>query len=205
MKYRLNLKIIPFILCLYIYQSSFSQHAKSSYINSINNYVSNYVATHGVVKGEDRKHLHFFPPDSNYRVTATFEKVDDPAGFKMPTSQRSLQQYYRYGKISFVINGRSCQLTVYQSKDLMQREEYKNYLFIPFTDATNGTDTYEGGRYIDLSIPDIKDTEVIVDFNKAYNPYCCYTTGYDCPIPPKENALPIAVNAGEMKYTKPVH
>jgi uncharacterized protein (DUF1684 family) len=53
--------------------------------------------------------------------------------------------------------------------------------------------------------PDIKDTEVIVDFNKAYNPYCCYTSGYDCPIPPKENALPIAVNAGEMKYTKPVH
>jgi uncharacterized protein (DUF1684 family) len=190
---------------LFISQSSFSQHTKSSYVNSINAYVSNYVATHGVVKGEDRKHLHFFPPDSNYRVTATFEKMDDPAGFKMLTSQQSLQQYYRYGKISFVINGRSCQLTVYQSKDLMQRAEYKNYLFIPFTDATNGTDTYEGGRYIDLSIPDIKDTEVIVDFNKAYNPYCCYTSGYDCPIPPKENALPIAINAGEMKYTKPVH
>jgi uncharacterized protein (DUF1684 family) len=87
----------------------------------------------------------------------------------------------------------------------MQRAEYKNYLFIPFTDATNGTDTYEGGRYIDLSIPDIKDTNVIVDFNKAYNPYCCYTGGYDCPIPPKENALTVAINAGEMKYKKQVH
>jgi uncharacterized protein (DUF1684 family) len=123
----------------------------------------------------------------------------------MLTSRQSVQQYYRYGKISFVMNGRSYQLTVYQSKDLMQRAEYKNYLFIPFTDATNGTDTYEGGRYIDLSIPDIKDMKVIVDFNKAYNPYCCYTRGYDCPIPPKENALPVAINAGEMKYTKPVH
>jgi uncharacterized protein (DUF1684 family) len=131
--------------------------------------------------------------------------MDDPAGFKMLTSRQYVQQYYRYGEISFVINGKSCQLTVYQSKDLMQRAEYKNYLFIPFTDATNGTDTYEGGRYIDLSIPDIKDTKVIVDFNKAYNPYCCYTSGYDCPIPPKENALPVAINAGEMKYTKPVH
>jgi uncharacterized protein (DUF1684 family) len=205
MKLLLNLKIVPLLSFLFISQSSFSQHTNSSYVNSINAYVSNYVATHGVVKGEDRKHLHFFPPDSNYRVIATFEKMDDPAGFKMLTSRQSVQQYYRYGKISFVMNGRSYQLTVYQSKDLMQRAEYKNYLFIPFTDATNGTDTYEGGRYIDLSIPDIKDMKVIVDFNKAYNPYCCYTRGYDCPIPPKENALPVAINAGEMKYTKPVH
>jgi uncharacterized protein (DUF1684 family) len=87
----------------------------------------------------------------------------------------------------------------------MLKEEYKNYLFIPFTDATSGTHTYEGGRYIDISIPEITDNKIIIDFNKAYNPYCCYTPGYSCPIPPKENALTIAINAGEMKYTKSVH
>jgi hypothetical protein len=166
--------------------------------------VKNYVTTHEVVKGEDRKYLHFFPADSNYRVTATFEKIDDNTGFKMP-SQISSQDYYRYGKISFKINGVACQLTVYQSKKLMHTDEYKDYLFIPFTDATNGTETYEGGRYIDISIPNIANNKVIIDFNKAYNPYCCYTTGYNCPIPPKENALTIAINSGEMKYTKPGH
>jgi hypothetical protein len=87
----------------------------------------------------------------------------------------------------------------------MRTAEYKNYLFIPFTDVTNGTDTYEGGRYIDISTSDIRDNKLTLDFNKAYNPYCCYTNGYNCPIPPKENELTIAVNAGEMKYTKGVH
>ncbi|RYZ18548.1 MAG: DUF1684 domain-containing protein, partial [Chitinophagaceae bacterium] len=110
-----------------------------------------------------------------------------------------------YGKIHFVIHDSTCTLTVYRSKRLMQTEEYKNHLFIPFTDANTGTATYEGGRYIDVSIPDIRDGKILIDFNKAYNPYCCYTTGYNCPIPPKENTLPVAINAGEMKYTKPVH
>ena len=84
-------------------------------------------------------------------------------------------------------------------------DEYKDYLFIPFTDATNGNETYEGGRYIDILITDISNNTVVIDFNKAYNPYCCYATGYHCPIPPKENALSVTINAGEKKYTKPVH
>jgi uncharacterized protein len=205
MKYILNLKNLLLVSCLFFCQVIFCQDKKSSYLNAINDYVTKYVATHEVVKGEDRKHLHFFPIDSTYKVTATFEKIDDNTGFKMATSKRSFHQFYRYGKISFVINGIACQLTVYQSKDLMQREEFKNYLFIPFTDVTNGIDTYEGGRYIDVSIPEITGNKIVIDFNKAYNPYCCYTSGYNCPIPPKENALPIAINAGEMKYTKPVH
>ena len=68
---------------------------------------------------------------------------------------------------------------VYQSKKLMHTDEYKDYLFIPFTDATNAMETYEGGRYIDISISGITNNKVIIDFNKAYNPYCCYTTGYN--------------------------
>jgi uncharacterized protein (DUF1684 family) len=205
MNYLLSLKKLLLFSCLLFSQSIFSQSTKSDYVTSINDYLKNYVATHEVVKGQDRKYLHFFAPDSNYKVTATFEKIDDKTGFRMPTSQQSFQQFYRYGKISFVINGIDCQLTVYQSKDMILKDEFKDYLFIPFTDATTGTGTYEGGRYIDISIPDITDNKVIIDFNKAYNPYCCYTTGYHCPLPPKENALSVAINAGEMKYTKPVH
>jgi uncharacterized protein (DUF1684 family) len=205
MGYLPNAKVILFVSAAIFSQNSFSQNAKSNYANAINDHVKKYVATHEVVKGEDRKHLHFFAPDSNYKVTATFEKIDDKAGFGMPTSQQTFQQFYRYGKISFVINGVSAGLTLYQSKALALNDEYKNYLFIPFTDATTGKTTYEGGRYIDISITDIKDNKVIIDFNKAYNPYCCYAAGYQCPVPPRENALTIAINAGEMKYTKPVH
>lgn len=178
--------------------------AQKTFTESINQYQTQYINTHEVVKGDDRKHLHFYAPDSSYRVSAIFEKINDAVGFKMPTTARSMQQYYRYGKISFKIKDSTCQLVVYQSKDLIG-DEFKDYLFIPFTDATNGTDTYEGGRYIDALITDITNNTLVVDFNKAYNPYCCYTTGYHCPIPPKENALTVAILAGEKKYTKPVH
>ena len=80
---------------------------------------------------------------------------------------------------------------------------YKDYLFLPFTDATTGNETYDAGRYIDLKIEDTRTPEVILDFNKAYNPYCAYVSDiYNCPIPPKENRLPVAIRAGEMKFLK---
>ncbi|TCJ14523.1 DUF1684 domain-containing protein [Flaviaesturariibacter flavus] len=195
---------LTLLLCLFT-ATAFSQKGNSAYVQSINDYVRNYITTHEVVKGADRKHLHFFAPDSAYRVVATFEPIDDKAGFKMPTSQQTFQPYFRYGKIRFTINGVPCELTVYQSKSLMKNEQYKSYLFIPFTDRTTGDETYDGGRYIDVSIPDITNNRIEIDFNKAYNPYCCYSEGYSCPIPPKENALAVAIRAGEMKYTKPVH
>lgn len=198
------MKNVFFAFLVLLSQPTFAQNS-TNYVDKINEYQRMYIATHEVVKGEDRKHLHFFAPDSNYKVVADFEKINDAVGFKMPTSARSMQQYFRYGKISFPINGKTYNLVVYQSKDLIQDDNYKDYLFIPFTDASNGTDTYEGGRYIDITIGDIVNDKVVIDFNKAYNPYCCYATGYHCPIPPKENALAVAINAGEKKYSKPIH
>ncbi len=181
-----------------------SQNQPASYTDSIREFQSRYTNTHDIVKTlQDRSFIHFFEPDSNFRVIAKFEKLNDPIGFKIPTTQGSFQQYFRYGKISFSINNTALQLIIYQSKDMLYAEGYEDYLFLPFLDATNGGETYEGGRYIDLSIKDIKDNTILVDFNKAYNPYCCYAKGYHCPIPPKENAMNISITAGEKKYTKP--
>jgi len=175
--------------------------AQKSYSDSLQAYRFKYVNTHEVVKTlDDRKLLTFFDADSNYRVVATFTKIDDKIGFKMPTSAKSIQQYYRYGKISFTINGTALELFVYQPKDVVSFDEEEDLLFIPFFDLTNGSDTYEGGRYIDISSKDIVNNTVVIDFNKAYNPYCCYTSGYHCPIPPKENSLNFAMKAGEKKY-----
>ena len=75
---------------------------------------------------------------------------------------------------------------------------YKDYLFLPFTDPTNGVTTYGGGRYLDLMIPATKVVQL--DFNKAYNPYCAYSGNYSCPIPPEENHLEIEIKAGVKKY-----
>jgi uncharacterized protein len=88
---------------------------------------------------------------------------------------------------------------VYQYMKLINVEKYKNDLFLPFTDLTTGKQTHGGGRFLDLKIPD--NDEIIIDFNKAYNPLCAYgNPKYSCPIPPKENYLEIKIKAGERKY-----
>lgn len=95
-------------------------------------------------------------------------------------------------------------LEVYQSPALMQKEELKDYLFIPFNDLTNYETTYAGGRYLDISRKDIKNNQVVIDFNKCYNPYCAYASGYSCPIPPAANKLNAKIEAGEKMFGKEV-
>lgn len=144
------------------------------------------------------KNLDFFTIDSTYKVTADFKLNENPKIFAMPTTTERQPLYITYGIASFKLNGKELTLQVYQNQDLIQQPEYKNHLFIPFRDETNGEETYGGGRYIDLEIPE-GDT-IIIDFNKAYNPYCAYNAKYSCPIPPKENDLSIAIKAGVKNY-----
>jgi uncharacterized protein (DUF1684 family) len=183
--------------------SGHSLFAQSSYKDSIEAFIKNYVDTHEVVKGDDRKQMHFFDVNEKYRVVAKFEKATTDQWFEMPTSGRIKKVFRVYGVLSFRINDTLVKLNLYQSQGLMSNDQYKNYLFLPFTDATTGTETYESGRYIDLQTGDIKDSELIIDFNKAYNPYCAYVSGvYNCPIPPAANHLPVAILAGEKIYGK---
>jgi uncharacterized protein (DUF1684 family) len=93
-------------------------------------------------------------------------------------------------------------LSVYRNTRLAKIPAYADYLFLPFTDETNGRETYGGGRYIDLREADFKNGSITIDFNKAYNPYCAFAGGYSCPKPPDENQLAIAIPAGEKKFAK---
>ncbi|MBP6432141.1 MAG: DUF1684 domain-containing protein [Ferruginibacter sp.] len=163
-----------------------------------------YVNEHEVVLGNEKKYFRFFKPEFKYRVSTNFTKIDDTSTVIIKTSGKKIPEKYfiRYGKLSFTIDSIEYQLTVFQSKDLVNDAEYKNYLFLPFSDKTNGNTTYGTGRYIDLLTTDIKDGKCIIDFNTAYNPYCAYSNDYNCPIPPKENRLPIAITAGEMNFAK---
>lgn len=139
---------------------------------------------------------HFFPIDQKYHVTAKFEKLPTANFFQMKTTANSIKDYDVYGIATFTLDGKEYQLNIYQSHQLRAQEKYKDYLFLPFTDLSNGSETYGGGRYMDLKIP-AGDT-IELDFNKAYNPFCAYATGYACPIPPKENDISLAIKAGVM-------
>lgn len=183
------------------------QHAygQQNYISDIQTFQKKYVTTHEVVKGKDKKYFRFFAIDSNYRVNGSFEKIKDTIGFTMKTSGNTLQHYFKYGRISFTIRDTTLHLFVYQSKNLMKTKEYADYLFVPFTDLTTGDESYGSGRYIEFTISQIINNTISIDFNKAYNPYCAYVTGYRCPVPPKENFLTIAIKAGEMTFGKAHH
>lgn len=152
----------------------------------------------------DAQHLHHYKPDAAYRVRAAVELLHSEQPFRMPTSDGTSKAYVRYGKARFEINGEPLELTMYRSADLFVSPAYRNQLFLPFTDATNGDGTYGGGRYLDLSVSDIDGGYIIIDFNLAYNPYCAYSSGYRCPVPPKANNLPVPIPAGEKKYTGPM-
>jgi uncharacterized protein (DUF1684 family) len=145
-----------------------------------------------------KKH-HFFEIDLKYRVEAELTITSTTEFFTMKTTTNRLPEYRVYGMLEFSLNGEQFHVPVYQSKDLLKKLEYKDYLFFPFTDLTNGATTYGGGRYIELRIP-AQGEKAIVDFNQAYNPYCAYSGRYSCPIVPAENHLGIEVLAG-VKYT----
>lgn len=146
------------------------------------------------------KSLDFYKYDSIYRVEARLKLTPDSKWFKMKTTTNEESDERIYGILSFELKGKAYQLNVYQGKELMTTEGYEDYLFLPFLDDTNGSESYGGGRYIDLRIP-TGDT-MVIDFNTAYNPYCAYNEKYSCPIVPRENYLSLKVEAGVKAFKK---
>ncbi|MEM7571376.1 MAG: DUF1684 domain-containing protein [Bacteroidota bacterium] len=136
----------------------------------------------------------FFPIDADYQVTARLEYPAEVQILEMPTSSGSIKTFEIYALAHFELHGQELQLQVLKPFGRFSR--LNNYLFIPFQDATSGQQTYGGGRYINLPVPSERGDSLVIDFNQAYHPYCAYADGYNCPIPPAENRLPIAVSAG---------
>lgn len=144
------------------------------------------------------KTLDFFPVDATFRIEAILIKEENKEFFQMQTTTDRKPEYRVWATAIFNLQGNEYRLTIYQNKKSLEDPEYYDYLFLPFLDLTNGESSYGGGRYIDLKIPE--ENKVIIDFNKAYNPYCAYNHRYSCPIVPKENFLDLEVLAGVKKY-----
>ena len=140
----------------------------------------------------------YFPIDPDYRVPAALRVNPTNDILEMPTSTGDRRQMRRIGTLAFTLKGEERTLTAFVDAT----ENDMRRLFVPFGDLTNGTETYTGGRYIDL---DRTATGIYdLDFNRAYFPFCYYNPAYDCPVPPRENRLPVPVRAGErMKHLEP--
>ncbi|HEV2390173.1 MAG TPA: DUF1684 domain-containing protein [Nitrososphaerales archaeon] len=137
--------------------------------------------------------LVYFEPDQSLRLEAKLQRYRAQASVMMTTSAGTRQLFNRVGRFDLTVGGQPVPLQAYQPAE---RDDPN--LFIPFRDATSGSDTYGPGRYLEMRVE--HDDEYLVDFNYAYNPYCAYGEGFVCPLPPSENFLKVAVRAGEKKY-----
>jgi uncharacterized protein (DUF1684 family) len=147
---------------------------------------------------KDFEGLDFFSPDTQYIVQGILKKTPNPMPFMMPTNTERLSEEMVYGVIEFSLKGEPYKVEVYQNVQLKDSLGFKDYLFLPFLDKTNGEETYDGGRYLDLTIPE--GDLIVLDFNKAYNPYCAYNKKYSCPLVPKVNYINTMISAGVKRY-----
>lgn len=138
--------------------------------------------------------LPFFDIDTSYVVIVDIELTPTDSVFEMRTTTSRLAKYRRYGIITFSLQDSIVTLNVYENMRLKQMPKYKDYLFLPFKDLTNGNDTYGGGRYVEPVKMD--ENKLMIDFNRAYNPYCAYNDRYSCPIVPQENFVNLRIEAG---------
>jgi len=190
------------VLLLFISINTFAQSYSAQISKHRDSYMQDFIKeSNSPLKEADLKDLHFYDADSSYKVLAIVELLKNEKVFKMPTYDGTSKEFYRFAKIKFSLNGKDTEMTLYKNVALASNPAYRDLLFLPFTDETNNKETYGGGRYIDLSSKEIIDNKIEVDFNKAYNPYCAYSDGYRCPVPPEENDLSLEIKAGEKLYT----
>ncbi|ALJ01213.1 hypothetical protein DC20_04910 [Rufibacter tibetensis] len=138
--------------------------------------------------------LNYYAPSRNFEINADFTPIESKEPVAMPMTTGTQEPYFVKGKASFELEGQEHTLTLFQKAGSVS-----DTLFIPFTDQTNGFETYGGGRYLD-AIPN--GQTIVLDFNKAYNPFCAYNPEFACPMPPAENRLKVKIPAGEQAFAK---
>lgn len=137
----------------------------------------------------DFKGLDYFPEAPELRFELPIERFSDQQTIRVQTSTGEFQQYRRYGKIRFPVDGQQVELTVFANG---------HGFFLPFVDSLAGSETYPAGRYLEPE--PLPDGKYLIDFNQAYNPYCAYNEHWSCPLTPFENRLKVPIRAGEKIF-----
>lgn len=138
--------------------------------------------------------LAYYDIDPDYRVPAQLAVASEQPVFDMPTSTGKMRKATQIGTLTLTVKGQALSLTAFAGEGPDGRPDMSR-VFLPFSDATSGKETYEAGRFLEL---DRTATGVyVVDFNEAYNPYCAYNASFDCPLPPRSNRLSVPILAGE--------
>jgi len=201
MKYSLILLSL-FLISNSFAQGNFKSNIKAHRVNYKQDFTK-HESSPFFAHPEAMKDINFYPPKKKYKVQAKIEKIEAKETIQIKTYAGTEKTFSKYAWAHFTIKGKPYKLMLYQNLRNLAIPAYKDLLFLPFKDATNDEGTYGGGRYIDLDLKEIKNGFVEIDFNKCYNPYCAFSDGYFCPVPPIENHLYIEIPVGEKMYTGP--
>lgn len=139
--------------------------------------------------------LSYFDYDPDLRFTAQVKLVDAPTPEEIETSGEQRMSFFRIGSVELPVG----------SLDLYWLKDYGGGIFLPFRDATNGAETYGGGRYLldtakGADLGSLEDRRLVLDFNFAYNPSCHYDPRWSCPLSPPANRIERRIEAGEMRF-----
>jgi uncharacterized protein len=142
------------------------------------------------------KGLQYFEPDYSLRIQAKLTIQEERKTRTLGTNDGREKTYREFGLADFSIDGVPQRLLILE---VIERGPFKGTLFLAFGDDTSAQETYGAGRYLDVKALRTDDV-ILLDFNKAYNPYCAYSDGFTCPLPPRENLLTVPIRAGEKTY-----
>jgi uncharacterized protein (DUF1684 family) len=138
------------------------------------------------------KGIAYFPASASYRFRARFVPFGTPRTATVVNVLGDAVDFVSPGQLVFELGGQEHRL------DALYETAEKKDLWVIFRDRTSGGTTYPAGRYLHAPLP--RAGEVDLDFNLAYNPPCAFTAFATCPIPPRQNWLKVAIEAGEKDY-----
>jgi uncharacterized protein (DUF1684 family) len=201
-------KVFLFVICMASFAISLLSAQSADASEELKEYRKMYYTSYidgsrPVYNAEDTMYLDFYPYQADFDLVAEYR----PLEFLLDTvlfTYSGLERLYNVpGEIHFTIHGESFVLVALQMKQHATHPVYKNRLFLPFKDQSTGEITYGGGRYMEITISDLREFEQVrLNFNLAYNPLCAYADGFNCPIPPDENYLETVIAAGEKSFKK---
>ncbi len=189
--------LVPIALLVFVLTQSGG--SSDEYINEIeefredmHDFFKNAEASPFVQKGIEYEPVTFFPPNPDFKVRAKLDRLTTRETVSITNSDGTQAKYLKFARANFSLQGSEYSLLI------LKQLGFGNFYLTAFLDETSAISTYGGGRYIDVEIG--KSDQIEIDFNKAYNPYCAYIEDFLCPLPPRENYLEVAIEAGEKDY-----
>ena len=134
--------------------------------------------------------LRWYPVDESFRVPGRYIPHEEPRTMALPNILGDVETFRTSGSVALTVDGEELRMTAVDSG---------GRLWFIFRDLTSGSETYPAARFLYADAPDA-DGSTMVDFNRAYNPPCAFNPHTTCPLPPRENRLPVRIEAGELDY-----